>query len=99
MSGVDYPFATVSVSTTAVFLFTTAPCGAQAFVKNRGPVTVYLGGSAVTADEASTGGYPLEPGEVATIPSPGNVASDNPNGLDLYAITAADSAYVSWIAV
>lgn len=99
MSGVSYTFATVEVTTTATFLFTAASVGPQAFVKNRGPVTVYLGGSTVTADSASTGGFPVEPGETATIPSPGNVVSDNPDGLDLYAIVADDTAYVSWIAV
>jgi hypothetical protein len=96
MPAADYPHATDHVTTAATFLFTMAPTLAHGVVKNRGPETVYIGGSTVTADETSTGGYPLEPGEQMTIPS---CDSSNNSGLNLYAITEQNSAYVSWIAV
>lgn len=74
-------------------LLTTSSSGNNAgiVVKNRGTVEVYLGGSSVTADDTSTGGLPVSPGEKVTVPTVGNVAAE------LHAVTAAGEALVSWI--
>lgn len=52
----------VSVTTTATKLPTTPVVGRKyILLQNVGTVTVYIGGSTVTADTASTGGYQLLP--------------------------------------
>lgn len=82
---------TTSIGTTAAVIAAVDPANSQGVIKNQGPATVFVGGSTVTADRASTGGLPLEPGEVLTLPSiPGNGGVT-----DLYGVTASDTAYVS----
>jgi hypothetical protein len=61
-------------------------------IKNLGPATVYVGGQAMTADQASTGGFPLSGGETVTIPTIGNSAHD------LYFLTATGTAVVAYVA-
>lgn len=62
--------------------------GRSILVKNPGSVTVYLGGSDVTADTvAATGGYPLAPGE--------SLPFDSPAGEVLYGIVAASTSTVN----
>lgn len=92
-SGVSYPHATVSISTTATFLTTGGGENDGFLVHNRGPADVFLGGSSVTADETSAGGLPLAEGQTVTVPTVGNAS------LDLYGITAEGSAYVSVVNV
>src|SRR6266702_3999556 len=63
-------------------------------VKNLGPATVFIGGvvnpeAPPTADQSSTGGYPLDEGESTQIPT---WAADS---RDLYGITAEGTAYVA----
>ncbi len=89
---------TAEATTSAAVLFTTT-IGYPFLVKNQGPATVFLNGvisgdsSSVTADQSSTGGYPLHPGEVADFGvSSGTVGETN---VDLYGVTAEGSAYVS----
>lgn len=89
----SYAHATASVTTTAAVLVTTGSENDGVVVSNRGPVSVYLGGASVTADQTATGGLELVAGEKATLSTAGNVAAD------LYAVTAAGTATVSWIAV
>jgi len=63
---------------------------AALIVHNRGPVSVYIGGSAVTADETSTGGLEVVEGEKVGLP-----AKSGAGTADLYAITAAGSSTVT----
>lgn len=60
-------------------------------IQNLGSVTVYLGGPAVTANQASTGGYPLAAGASVTVPSYGGYPQA------IYAITASSTAPVAWL--
>lgn len=92
--GFGYGNSTVQVGTTATLIFSGAQVTSFVLVKNRGPATVYLGGEpnpegTVTADETSTGGLPLDAGEVVQVPI---WAADS---RDLYGITAEGDAYVS----
>jgi hypothetical protein len=92
------PTACVAVGTTI-----TAICSvdfeAPIALKNMGPATVYLdfqigaATSAITADQASTGGYPLAPEEETVHPAhtAGSVV------YTVYARTAEGTAYVSAI--
>jgi hypothetical protein len=67
-------------------------------VKNEGPATVFLdiqngsNPSSVTADQSSTGGYPLAPGETWD-----QVPYNTSGVYTIYAITAEGTAYVSAI--
>lgn len=58
-------------------------------VKNEGPEVVYLGGSGVTADRTSTGGYSLAPGESVLLVNRESTEETR------YAITAGGTSYVS----
>ena len=89
----NYLHGTVAATSTAAVLFTSPSENDGVAVKNSGPVAVYLGGSAVTADTASTGGLPLHPGECVTVSTVGNLNAD------LYAVTASGTAYVSYLYV
>jgi hypothetical protein len=89
-SGNYYPFGTLSVGTTAVFVEISPANVGGALIGNRGPEPVYLGGSTVTADESSTGGLLLEPGEKVSL-------STSTTYGDIYAITAEGTSIVTWI--
>lgn len=89
----SYAHGTASISSMAAVLVTTGSENGGVVVSNRGPVSVYLGGSSVTADQASTGGLELVPGEKVTLSTVANVSAD------LYAVTASGTTAVSWIAV
>lgn len=86
---------TTDVTTAASAIFSVTPD--NVFVlKNAGPATVFLDtNSAVTADQTSTGGYPLAPGEAGTVPA---IFGNNTNPYTLYGITAQGDAYVSYMA-
>jgi hypothetical protein len=85
-------YGTTEVGTSATSLFTNPTSNSAPLVKNQGPATVYIGDSTVTADQASTGGLPLAPGEKANLPSvPGGGTAE-----DVYGITAQGEAYVSF---
>lgn len=93
-----YANGTVEVTTTATLIFNSPQQNSFIVVKNRGPETVYLGGlpnpeGTVTADETSTGGLPLEPGETVAVPT---WAADT---RDLFGITESDTAIVSWLSM
>lgn len=91
-SGNYYPFGTVSVGTTATFIEISPGNVGGAVIGNRGPEAVYVGGSTVTADESSTGGLLLAPGEKVTLPTSTSYG-------DIYAITAEGTSYVTWIGI
>lgn len=77
---------TVTVGTTATLI---GPSFEYQY-KNTGDVTVYLGSNLVTADKTSTGGFPLEPGQVFESRNPGTTTN-------IYAITASGSSTVATI--
>lgn len=77
-----------AISTTAVEIVDSLPF-LSIFIKNTGSATVYIGGDdAVTADSSSTGGWPLAPGEVLSLPNRGTET------YSMWGITAAGTAYV-----
>ena len=82
-----YKNGVVSASTTATLIATpsSAPDVDGILVSNSGSVTVYLGGSTVTANTASTGGYPLAASASVLVPTTG--ASSEA----LYGITASST--------
>jgi hypothetical protein len=88
-----YSNGVVSVGTTATLIATpsSAPETGGILIQNLGSVTVYLGGSTVTAGTTSTGGLQLAANGVITVPTTG--ANNEP----LYGITASSSANVSWL--
>lgn len=90
----SYANSTVEVTTTATQILW-SPTGESdgILVRNNGPFAVFLGGSTVTADESSTGGFQLTPGEKVTLSTTGS-ASD-----DLWGICAEGMSYVSYIFV
>jgi hypothetical protein len=94
MTNVSYANGTAVVTTTRALLVNAPQENAGTVVQNRGPASVYVGGSSVTADQTSTGGVELEPGEKLTLPS---VASSSFTW-DLYAVTADGTATVSFLA-
>lgn len=67
----------LAVGTTATALNTTDSDGTlenSILIKNpSGSVTIYIGGSAATADTAATGGYPLLPGAELAVTVRGEV--------------------------
>ena len=89
---VSYQHGTGSVTSTAAVLVTSPTENDGMLVSNRGPVSVYLGGSSVTADQSATGGLEVAAGEKVTLSTIGNLP------VDLYAVTASGSAVVSWLA-
>lgn len=89
----DYQHGTLSVGTTATLITNSDLENDGLLVSNRGPVSVYLGGATVTADQTSTGGFEIAPGEKITVSTVGNLIAD------LYGITAAGTAVVSWLVV
>lgn len=89
-----YNHGTVNVGTSATLVGTFGPVVIAAVVQNRGPEPVYLGGSTVTADNASTGGLVVAPGESIQVPQIGGSF-----GRDLYAITSVGASDVSFLAV
>jgi hypothetical protein len=88
-----YKNGVVSASTTATLIATpsSAPDVDGILVSNSGSVTVYLGGSTVTANTASTGGYPLAASASVLVPTTG--ASSEA----LYGITASSTANVAFV--
>lgn len=87
----DYVHGTVSVSTTATEIVVGNEENDGLLVSNRGDVTVYLGGSGVTADDTSTGGVDVQPGEKVVLSTVGN------DQAVLYGVTTAGTAIVSYI--
>lgn len=83
----------VSWGTTATLIATpsSAPDVDGILIQNLGAVTLYLGGSTVTANTASTGGYQLAASASVTVPTTG--ASSEA----LYRITASSTANVSYL--
>ena len=89
----DFSNGTVDVTSTATLIVSVSPGTTPIVVANRGPEVVYLGSSSVTADTASTGGLPVNPGEKVNAPD----TQLNVPQWDLYGITAGGDAYVSWL--
>jgi hypothetical protein len=89
-SGNFYPFGSLSVGTTAAFIEISPANVGGALIGNRGPESVFLGGSTVTADESSTGGMLIAPGEKVTL-------STSTSFGDIYAVTAEGTSIVTWI--
>jgi hypothetical protein len=94
--GYGYNNSIVSVGTSPTLIDSGGGWNGFYLVKNRGPEVVYLGGAlnpeaTVTADETSTGGYPLDPGESVQIPV--FTAASR----DLYGVTASGTAIVSFL--
>jgi len=93
------PVATTPVTSGSITTVCTVSCLDPVTVKNQGPATVFLdiqngaNPSSVTADQSSTGGYPLAPGETWAQPP------YNTSGIiyTLYAITAEGTAYLTVI--
>lgn len=90
---VSYHNGTVSVSTTATAITETYNQNQGVLLQNRGPVPVWVGGSTVTADNTSTGGYLLSPGDSVTVSVVANIDGE------VYGVTLADTAYVAWLEV
>jgi hypothetical protein len=88
-----YKNGVVSAGTTAVLVATpsSAPDVDGILIQNLGSVTVYLGGSTVTANTASTGGYQLAASASVLVPTTGASAEG------LYAITASSTANVAYL--
>jgi hypothetical protein len=83
--------AVTSVGTTAVAIATpgAVPDNIGVLVQNLGSVTVYLGGSTVTADTTSTGGFQVAANAIVNVPVTGAAAET------LYARTASSTANVA----
>jgi hypothetical protein len=88
-----YQNGVVSVGTTATLIATpsSAPENAGVLIQNLGSVTLYLGGSTVTANTASTGGLQLAAGASTNVPCTG-AASEA-----LYGIVASSTANVAFL--
>jgi hypothetical protein len=90
----SYKNGAVSVGTTAVAIATpSAPDVDGILIQNLGSVTLYLGGSTVTANTASTGGYPVAASASVLVPTTGGGEA----GDTLYGITASSTANVSFL--
>jgi hypothetical protein len=89
----SYSNGVVSCGTTATLIATpsSAPDVAGILVQNLGAVTLYLGGSTVTAGTTATGGYQLAASASVLVPTTG--ASTEA----LYGITASSTANVSFL--
>jgi hypothetical protein len=83
----------VSVGTTATLIATPSavPDNEGIVVQNLGSVTVYLGGSTVTAGTTATGGLQLAANGVITVPTTGAATEA------LYGIVASGTANVAWL--
>lgn len=79
----------VSVGTTATLICTvgSAPENDGVLINNGGSVTVYLGGSGVTAST----GFPVAENTTVTVPTTGA------EGLALYGITSSSTSNVAYI--
>jgi hypothetical protein len=89
----SYQNGVVSVGTTATLIATpsSAPDVDGILIQNLGAVAVFLGGSTVTANTASMGGYSLAAGTSVLVPTTGASAEG------LYGIVASSTANVSWL--
>lgn len=95
-NGYGYNNGTVEVGTTPTLIDSNGGWNGFYVVKNRGPERVFIGGpispeGTVTADESSTGGYPLEPGESVQVPVFTGAARD------LYGVTSSGTSFVSFL--
>lgn len=88
-----YKNGVVSVGTTATLIYSvgSAPENDGVLVNNGGSATLYLGGSTVTANTASTGGFPVAAGATVTVPTTGA------EPLSLYGIVASGTANVAYL--
>jgi hypothetical protein len=88
-----YKNGVVSVGTTPTLICTpsSAPDVDGVLIQNLGAVTLYLGGSTVTAGTTSTGGYQVAASASVTVPSTGASAEG------LYGIVASSTANVSFL--
>lgn len=86
----SYLSGTATVAAARSVLVTTGSPGGV-LVQNNGSVAVFLGGSAVTADTAATGGISVAAGASVTVPTAGGAKAD------LYAVVASGTAAVAWL--
>jgi hypothetical protein len=88
-----YKNGVVSVGTTATLIATpsSAPDVDGILIQNLGAVTLYLGGSTVTANTASTGGYTVAAAASVLVPTTG-ASSEG-----LYGIVASSTANVAFL--
>lgn len=93
MSASSYQNGTVSVGASATEIVETGDQNDGVLIQNRGPVSVYLGGSEVTASNGADGGILLAPGEQITVSTTGGTNHS------LYGITAGSTAYVAFLQV
>lgn len=96
----DYSHGVVEVTTTATLIgpfpigggHADMPNGPGDLLLNNGPETIYLGASSVVSDTTNGfGGFALQPGEKLLLPASGS------SQYDLYGITAAGVAYLSYL--
>jgi hypothetical protein len=88
-----YKNGVTSVGTTATLICTvgSAPESDGVLINNAGAANLYLGGSTVTANTASTGGFPVAAGATVTIPTTGA------EHLPLHGIVASGTANVGYL--
>ena len=88
-----YQNGVISVGTTATLIATpsSAPDIDGILIQNLGSVTLYLGGSTVTANTASTGGYQVAASASVLVPTTGARSEA------LYGITASSTANVAYL--
>ena len=88
-----YQNGVVSVGTSATLIATpsSAPDVDGILIQNLGAVTLYLGGSTVTANTASTGGYTVAAAASVLVPTTGASAEG------LYGIVASSTANVAFL--
>jgi hypothetical protein len=89
----SYKNGVVSVGTTATLIATpsSAPDIDGILIQNLGAVTLYLGGSTVTAGTTSTGGYQVAASASVLVPTTGASAEG------LYGIVASSTANVAYL--
>lgn len=86
----DYAQGSVSITTSGGLVCLVAPENDGVLVANTGTVTVYLGGSTVTASGASQG-IPLAAGASVLVPALGGTAHS------LFAVTASGTSTVNYL--
>lgn len=88
-----YKNGVVSVGTTATLIATpsSAPENDGILIQNLGSVTLYLGGSTVTAGTTSTGGLQVAANAMVTVPTSGATTEA------LYGIVASSTANVAFL--
>jgi hypothetical protein len=88
-----YQNGVISVTTSPTLIATpsSAPDIDGILIQNLGAVAVFLGGSTVTANTASTGGYSLAAGASVLVPTTGASAEG------LFGIVASSTANVAWL--